>query len=179
MGRAGTTPTPAAAAKSTSTAAEGKTRTTAAGGIPPAACIFKARPPALASVTATPCYLLPKGEGLRRKGKFPPWSRSGALSRGEKVCVRRDDSRPGRAVVSACGADLPRLLGRQGSGGFLPLWGGPPARFGDFPAVESHAGGWAAPAGAFRGQPLQAALGSRWRSAPQLRRCQPVSAACP
>ena len=48
-------------------------------------------------------------------------------------------------VVSAApagGAGLPGLLGRQGSGGFLPLWGGPPARFGDFPAVESHAGGW-------------------------------------
>ena len=46
----------------------------------------------------------------------------------------------GRAVAPANGAFLPRLLGRQGSGGFLPLWGGPPARFGDFPAVESHAG---------------------------------------
>ena len=44
------------------------------------------------------------------------------------------------AVASACGAGLLGLLGRQGSGGFLPLWGGPPARFGDFPAVESHAG---------------------------------------
>ena len=46
----------------------------------------------------------------------------------------------GRAAASAGGAGLLRLLGRQGSGGFLPLWGGPPARFGDFPAVESHAG---------------------------------------
>ena len=44
------------------------------------------------------------------------------------------------AAAPACGAGLLRLLGRQGSGGFLPLWGGPPARFGDFPAVESHAG---------------------------------------
>ena len=46
----------------------------------------------------------------------------------------------GRAAAPACGAYLLRLLGRQGSGGFLPLRGGPPARFGDFPAVESHAG---------------------------------------
>ena len=44
------------------------------------------------------------------------------------------------AAAPANGAFLLRLLGRQGSGGFLPLWGGPPARFGDFPAVESHAG---------------------------------------
>ena len=65
----------------------------------------------------------------------------------------------GYAAASAGGAGLLRLLGRQGSGGFLHLWGGPPARFGDFPAVESHAGEWAAPAGAFRGQPPQAALG--------------------
>ena len=48
----------------------------------------------------------------------------------------------GRTVAPACGAGLPRLLGRQGSGGFLPLRGRPPARFGDFPAVESHAGVW-------------------------------------
>ena len=48
------------------------------------------------------------------------------------------------AAAPANGAFLLRLLGRQGSGGFLPLWGGPPARFGDFPAVESHAGGWGA-----------------------------------
>ena len=47
-------------------------------------------------------------------------------------------------MAPACGAGLPGLLGRQESGGFLPLWGGPPARFGDFPAVESHAGGWGA-----------------------------------
>ena len=46
----------------------------------------------------------------------------------------------GYAAASAGGAGLLRLLGRQGSGGFLHLWGGPPARFGDFPAVESHAG---------------------------------------
>ena len=46
----------------------------------------------------------------------------------------------GRAVAPAGGAILLGLLGRQGSGGFLPLRGGPPARFGDFPAVESHAG---------------------------------------
>ena len=46
------------------------------------------------------------------------------------------------AAAPANGAFLLRLLGRQGSGGFLPLWGGPPARFGDFPAVESHAGEW-------------------------------------
>ena len=45
-----------------------------------------------------------------------------------------------RAAAPAGGAGLLGLLGRQGSGGFLPLWGGPPARFGDFPAVESHAG---------------------------------------
>ena len=45
------------------------------------------------------------------------------------------------SAAPACGAILLGLLGRQGSGGFLPLWGGPPARFGDFPAVESHAGG--------------------------------------
>ena len=50
------------------------------------------------------------------------------------------------SAAPACGAYLLRLLGRQGSGGFLPLRGGPPARFGDFPAVESHAGrGGAAP----------------------------------
>ena len=48
------------------------------------------------------------------------------------------------AVASAGGAGLLGLLGRQGSGGFLPLRGGPPARFGDFPAVESHAGEWGA-----------------------------------
>ena len=48
----------------------------------------------------------------------------------------------GRAVAPAGGAILLGLLGRQGSGGFLPLRGGPPARFGDFPAVESHAGVW-------------------------------------
>ena len=87
----------------------------------------------------------------------------------------------GRAAASANGAFLLRLLGRQGSGGFLPLWGGPPARFGDFPAVESHAGVRAAPAGAFRGQPPQAALGPRWRSAPKLPtgtlRCKPPQAA--
>ena len=52
------------------------------------------------------------------------------------------------AEVPANGAGLPGLLGRQGSGGFLPLRGGPPARFGDFPAVESHAGvGGAVPRG--------------------------------
>ena len=44
------------------------------------------------------------------------------------------------SVAPSGGAGLLGLLGRQGSGGFLPLWGGPPARFGDFPAVESHAG---------------------------------------
>ena len=44
------------------------------------------------------------------------------------------------AAAPANGAFLLRLLGRQGSGGFLPFRGGPPARFGDFPAVESHAG---------------------------------------
>ena len=44
------------------------------------------------------------------------------------------------AAAPAGGAGLLGLLGRQGSGGFLPLWGGPPVRFGDFPAVESHAG---------------------------------------
>ena len=47
-----------------------------------------------------------------------------------------------RAAAPAGGAGLLGLLGRQGSGGFLPLWGGPPARFGDFPAVESHARVW-------------------------------------
>ena len=78
-----------------------------------------------------------------------------------------------RAAAPAGGAGLLGLLGRQGSGGFLPLWGGPPARFGDFPAVESHAGGWAVPAGAFRGQPPQAALGPRGRSTPG----KPASAA--
>ena len=46
----------------------------------------------------------------------------------------------GRATVPAGGVGLLGLLGRQGSGGFLPLRGGPPARFGDFPAVERHAG---------------------------------------
>ena len=46
------------------------------------------------------------------------------------------------AEVPANGAGLPGLLGRQGSGGFLPSWGGPPARFGDFHAVESRAGEW-------------------------------------
>ena len=68
----------------------------------------------------------------------------------------------GRAVAPANGAFLPRLLGRQGSGGFLPLCGGPPARFGDFPAVESHAGvrGRSAP------KLSAGALGPRWRSAP-------------
>ena len=45
-----------------------------------------------------------------------------------------------RAAAPAGGVGLPGLLGRQGSGGFLPLRGGPPARFGDFPAVERHAG---------------------------------------
>ena len=66
------------------------------------------------------------------------------------------------AVAPACGAGLPGLLGRQGSGGFLPSWGGPPARFGDFPAVESHAGvrGRSAP------KLSAGALGPRWRSAP-------------
>ena len=49
-----------------------------------------------------------------------------------------------RAAAPAGGAGLLGLLGRQGSGGFLPLRGGPPARFGDFPAVESHAGEWGA-----------------------------------
>ena len=44
------------------------------------------------------------------------------------------------SVAPSGGVGLLGLLGRQGSGGFLPLWGGPPARFGDFPAVESHAG---------------------------------------
>ena len=43
-----------------------------------------------------------------------------------------------RATASTDGAILLRLLGRQGSGGFLPFLGGPPARFGDFPSVESH-----------------------------------------
>ena len=79
----------------------------------------------------------------------------------------------GRTVAPAGGAGLPGLLGRQGSGGFLPSWGGPPARFGDFPAVESHAGVWGRSApkrstGAFRCKPPQAALGPESRSAPQL-----------
>ena len=56
----------------------------------------------------------------------------------------------------------------RGPGASCPYWEGPPTRFGDFPAVESHAGVRAAPAGAFRGQPPQAALGPRWRSAPKL-----------
>ena len=77
------------------------------------------------------------------------------------------------AVASAGGAGLLGLLGRQGSGGFLPLRGGPPARFGDFPAVESHAGvrGRSAPklpAGTLRCKPPQAALGPRCRSAPEI-----------
>ena len=73
------------------------------------------------------------------------------------------------AEVPANGAGLPGLLGRQGSGGFLPLRGGPPARFGDFPAVESHAGvrGRSAP------KLSAGALGPRWRSAPG----KPVSVA--
>ena len=54
----------------------------------------------------------------------------------------RDFTPHGRAAAPAGGVGLLGLLGRQGSGGFLPLWGGPPARFGDFPTVESHAGGW-------------------------------------
>ena len=70
----------------------------------------------------------------------------------------------GRAAAPANGAFLLRLLGRQGSGGFLPFWGGPPARFGDFPAVESHAGEWGRStpklsASALRCKPPQAALG--------------------
>ena len=89
----------------------------------------------------------------------------------------------GRAVAPANGAFLPRLLGRQGSGGFLPLCGGPPARFGDFPAVESHAGvrGRSAPklpTGTLRCKPPQAALRPGWRSAPKLSagtlRCKPL-----
>ena len=62
-------------------------------------------------------------------------------------------------VVSATGVACPGLLGRPGVGctrrcvsrptaaggswaemGFLHLWGWPPARFGDFRAVESYAG---------------------------------------
>ena len=69
----------------------------------------------------------------------------------------------GYAAASAGGAGLLRLLGRQGSGGFLHLWGGPPARFGDFPAVESHAGG---PGGAAPQSDPQALLG-RDGAAPQ------------
>ena len=89
----------------------------------------------------------------------------------------------GRAVAPANGAFLPRLLGRQGSGGFLPLCGGPPARFGDFPEVESHAGvrGRSAPklpTGTLRCKPPQAALRPGWRSAPKLSagtlRCKPL-----
>ena len=92
----------------------------------------------------------------------------------------------GRAAASVGGAGLPGLLGRQGSGGFLPLRGGPPARFGDFPAVESHAGVWgrSAPklsAGTLQCKPPQAALRSRWRSAPKLftgtLQCKPPKAA--
>ena len=81
------------------------------------------------------------------------------------------------SVAPAGGAGLFRLLGRQGSGGFLPLRGGPPARFGDFPAVESHAGvrGRSAP------KLSAGALGPRWRSAPKLPadafRCKPPQAA--
>ena len=76
----------------------------------------------------------------------------------------------GRAVAPAGGAGLLGLLGRQGSGGFLPLWGGPPARFGDFPAVESHAGvRGSAPklsTSAFRCKPPKAALGPKRSCAP-------------
>ena len=77
------------------------------------------------------------------------------------------------SAVPAGGAGLPGLLGRQGSGGFLPLRGRPPARFGDFPAVESHAGagGRSTPklsTGTLQCKPPQAALGPGWRSAFQL-----------
>ena len=58
----------------------------------------------------------------------------------ERAANRCFSTPHGRTVAPAGGAGLPRLLGRQGSGGCLPSWGGPPARFGDFPAVESHAG---------------------------------------
>ena len=80
-GRAGTTPAPAAAAKSTSIAAEGKTRTTAAGGIPPAACIFKVRPPVLR--ICHDCAVPPstKGQRLTAEGRFPPWPDRGIRRR--------------------------------------------------------------------------------------------------
>ena len=99
-------------------------------------------------------------EGPRRRASPARWCRRSCLldangcrfasyiPKGKSGAVQRWRMRPtvgvftphGRAAASANGAFLLRLLGRQGSGGFLPLWGGPPARFGDFPAVESHAG---------------------------------------
>ena len=69
-----------------------------------------------------------------------PKGKSGAAQRWNMGLTVGIFTAYGRAGAPADGAYLLRLLGRQGSGGFLPLWGGPPARFGDFPAVESHAG---------------------------------------
>ena len=73
---------------------------------------------------------------------FAPYIPKGELGRTavEDESNGGDFTPHGRTVAPACGIGLLCLLGRQGSGGFLPLWGGPPARFGDFPAVESHAG---------------------------------------
>ena len=71
----------------------------------------------------------------------------------------------------------------RGPGASCPYGEGPPARFGDFPAVESHAGarGRSAPklsTGTLRCKPPQAALRPGWRSAPKLSagtlRCKPL-----
>ena len=72
-------------------------------------------------------------------GAVPLW-RTPPDPPAERAANRCFSTPHGRTVAPAGGAGLPRLLGRQGSGGFLPFRGGPPARFGDFPAVESHAG---------------------------------------
>ena len=58
-----------------------------------------------------------------------PRPRGGALFR-----------RKHRSIASAREVTPLRLLGIEGSGGTMHLRGGPPARFGDFRAVESHAG---------------------------------------
>ena len=56
----------------------------------------------------------------------------------------------------------------RGPGASCPYGEGPRRALVTFPRWKDTQGGWAAPAGAFRGQPPQAALGPRWRSAPKL-----------
>ena len=69
----------------------------------------------------------------------------------------------------------------RGPGASCPYGEGPRRALVTFPRWKVTRGEWAAPAGAFRGQPPQAALGPRWRSAPKLPtgtlRCKPPQAA--